>query len=74
LKSLPPEVDPCDEDLEKFGAVPIPSQTGDLIKEGLGTSPLFHGRNTHTTKLLNYGLVVLVGRGCAGTRKDLWWR
>jgi len=31
LKSLPSEVNPRNEDLEKFGPVPIPGQAGDLI-------------------------------------------
>jgi ectoine hydroxylase-related dioxygenase (phytanoyl-CoA dioxygenase family) len=31
LKSLPPDADPRREDLEKFGAVPIPGRAGDLI-------------------------------------------
>ena len=31
LKSLPPGADPRREDLEKFGAVPIPGRAGDLI-------------------------------------------
>jgi hypothetical protein len=31
LKSLPPDADPRTEDLEKFGAVPIPGRAGDLV-------------------------------------------